>query len=73
MGWGDAPDLQAWVDHSRLNIMRDLPARDDPAVPDLQSRLFESLFPALENLRVLARDVTPAEQSRIHEPPAIAG
>jgi len=66
MGWQEAPDLQQWVDHSRLNIMSGLPEHDDQAaVAELQGRFFTALFPALEQVQVFAAQATPQERARI--------
>ncbi len=71
--WVETPDLPQLVDRSRVNILRDVPNGGHPAVHALQGRLFEALFPALENLEQLAGSVTPAERSRIYEPSTGAG
>ena len=71
MGWQEAPELQAWVDHSRLNLLRGLGEYDgDASVPELQGRFFDSLFPALEKLQVFAQQATPRERARMFEPAA---
>jgi hypothetical protein len=67
-GWLDAPDLQAFVDESRLNLLHDLPTVDSSERRELQGRLLTALFPALEKLDVLAADATPAERARIPAP-----
>jgi hypothetical protein len=69
MSWRDAPDLQAWLDQSRLNVMRELPATAEPErLRELQGRFFTSVEPALRKLHELAADVTPAERERLFEP-----
>jgi hypothetical protein len=69
MGWRDAPDVQAWLDQSRLNVLRELPETAEPErLRDLQGRFLTSVFPALERLQELAADVTPAERERFYEP-----
>jgi hypothetical protein len=71
MGWQEAPDLQAWVDHSRLNLLCGLGQNDDGGVlGELQGRFFESLFPAFEKLQVFAAQATPRERARMYEPTA---
>lgn len=68
MAWGDAPDLQGWVDSSRLNIMAGLEnsdARD--SVPQLQGRFFSAVFPALDKLQVFASQATPQERARMFQ------
>jgi NAD(P)-binding Rossmann-like domain len=74
MGWQDAPDLQEWVDHSRLNLLCGVGENDDHAtVQELQGRLFTALFPALDKFQVFAAQVTPRERARIFEPDANVG
>ena len=71
MGWQEAPDLQEWVDRSRLNLMSGWDENDDrAAVGELQGRFFAALFPALEKLQVFAAQATPRERARMFEPPA---
>ena len=71
MGWQDAPDLQEWVDRSRLNLMSGLGENDDRAtVRELQGRFFAALFPALDKLQVFAAQATPRERARMFEPAA---
>jgi hypothetical protein len=68
--WGDAPDLQAWLDGSRLNLLRGLGA--DPAERDevraLQGRLLAALPAAFATLEALAAAATPRERARRFEP-----
>ncbi len=74
LGWQEAPELQQWVDRSRLNLLSGLGEHDDPgAVRDLQARFFDSLFPALEKLPVFAAQATPRERARMFEPAASLG
>jgi hypothetical protein len=69
LAWGDVPDVQAFIDASRLNLVRDLPeAPDRDAVVALQGRLLTALMPALDHLDALAASATPAEQARIYTP-----
>lgn len=71
MGWQEAPELQAWVDHSRLNLLSGLGEHEDDAhVSEIQRRFFDSLFPALEKLQVFAAEATPRERARIFQPAA---
>jgi hypothetical protein len=66
VGWREAPELQAWVDASRLNLMRGLADVGDPTVVrDLQGRFLRALFPALENLDRLAAAATAEERARL--------
>ena len=74
MGWQEAPDLQEWVDRSRLNLLHGLGQGEDHAVVgELQGRFFDSLFPALEKLQVFAAQATPRERARMYEPAASVG
>lgn len=68
MGWQEAPELQEWVDRSRLNLLSGLENEDGATVRELQGRFFGALFPALEKLQVFAGQATPRERSRIFEP-----
>jgi hypothetical protein len=63
MGWGQAADLQAWLDSSRLNVVKDIESTDDSArLRDLQGRFLTAVFPALERLSEFRTAATPAEQ-----------
>ena len=69
MGWQEAPDLQEWVDGSRLNIMSGLAEQDDQAtIGELQGRFLAALFPALEKVQVFAAQATPRERARMFDP-----
>jgi len=68
MGWQEAPELQEWVDRSRLNLLSGLENEDGATVRELQGRLFAALFPALDKLQVFAAQATPRERARIFEP-----
>ncbi len=69
MEWRDAPDVQEWVEASRLNLMKGLDrGPDHSAVADLQGRFMTALFPALENLDKFASSAAAAERARIFEP-----
>ena len=71
MQWAGEPDLQAWVDDNRLNVLKDLGSSDDAGeLAEVQGRFLEAIFPALEKLRELAKDATPAEQERMFDPAA---
>jgi hypothetical protein len=66
MEWQGAPDVQAWVDASRLNLVKSLPHDPDhAAVADLQGRFLTALFPALAKLDNLAAQATSAERARM--------
>jgi hypothetical protein len=67
--WLSAPDVQAWVEASRLNLVKGINQDpDQAAVADLQGRFLTALFPALAKLDVLAARATPAERARMFEP-----
>ena len=67
--WQHAPDLQQWMDRSRLNLMRGLGANDDGAiVGELLGRFFTALPGAFEKLHTFAAQVTPRERARMFEP-----
>ncbi len=68
LGWQEAPDVQAWLETSRLNLMKGLDQNPDSAtVADLQGRFLTALFPALERLEAWTTTATPAERARIFE------
>jgi hypothetical protein len=74
MGWQDAPDLQEWVDRSRLNLLHGLGESEDGAtVRELQGRFLTALFPACDKLQVFAAQATPQERARMFEPAAGVG
>jgi hypothetical protein len=61
--WGDAPDLQDWMERARLNPVRGMEQRaDDPRVRELQGRFLTAVGPALDKLQ-LGAAATPAEQA----------
>jgi hypothetical protein len=71
MEWQGAPDLGAWVEASRLNLVKDLPQDPDgAAVAALQGRFLTALFPALDKLDQLTANASPAERARIFDPGA---
>jgi hypothetical protein len=71
MGWREAPDLQEWLDRSRLNLLSGLGENEDGAtVRELQNRFFTALLPALDKLQVFAAQATPRERARMFEPTA---
>jgi hypothetical protein len=66
MEWQSAPDLGAWVEASRLNLVKDIDKDPDhAAVVALQGRFLSALLPALEKLDLFASQATPAERARI--------
>jgi hypothetical protein len=68
LAWQD-PDLQTWVNASRLNLVGGLADEpDQEAVRTLQGRFLAALFPALDNLEELAARASDAERARIVEP-----
>ena len=69
MGWLDAPDLQQWLDASRLNLLQGLAQGDDPAaLTEVQGRFFTALGSAFEKLALFAEQATPRERARMFEP-----
>lgn len=69
MTWSDAPDLAAWLEGSRLNLLAGLGEHDDPDVlAALQGRFFAALPGAFTRLAELAADATPAERARMFTP-----
>jgi hypothetical protein len=67
--WQRAPDVRAWVEASRLNLLKGLEQHPDTTVlTDLRSRFLTALFPALAKLGELALHATPEERSRMFEP-----
>ncbi len=67
--WVEAADVQAWVDASRLNLLRGLEADPDvAAVGDLQGRFLQVLGPAFAKIDALAADASPAERARMVAP-----
>ena len=69
MGWQEAPDLQEWLERSRLNLLNGLRDENSTLVRELQRRFFAALFPALDKLQTFATRATPQERARIFEPP----
>lgn len=64
--WREAPDLLAWMESSRLNLMKGLDqSSDKAAVADLQRRFLTALFPALTRFDTLTANATPAERARM--------
>ena len=68
MRWQEAPDLQEWLESSRLNLLQGLGGDGDEALPELQGRFFAALFPAIEKLGVFAAQATPRERARMFDP-----
>jgi hypothetical protein len=67
-GWANAPDLQQWLDRSRLNLLRGLGERDGEAddVGEIAGRFFATLGPAFERFDAFAADATPRERARMY-------
>ena len=66
--WRDDPDVLAWVESSRLNLMKGLDQRPEKAaVGGLQSRFLTALFPALARFEALTVNATPGERARMFE------
>lgn len=69
--WTAEPDLQAWLDDSRLNVVKDLATTADPdELRDLQGRFLTALSPALERLRAFRAVASPLEQELMFDPDA---
>jgi hypothetical protein len=74
MEWQEAPDLQEWVDRSRLNLLSGVGENEDrEMVRELQQRFFTALSPAFEKLQVFAAQATPRERARMFDPAASVG
>jgi hypothetical protein len=70
-GWGAAPDLQEWMEGSRLNLLSGLGAgadSDRDELKALQARFFAALGPAFAHYDALAAVATPEEQARMPRP-----
>jgi hypothetical protein len=66
--WREAPDVLAWVESSRLNLMKGLDEHPDKAaVGELQSRFLTALFPALTRFEGLTLNATLGERARMFE------
>jgi hypothetical protein len=66
VNWLGEDDINAYVDASRLNLIRDLNTDPDTeTVAALQSRFLTSMFPAVAKLDEFAAHATPAEQRRL--------
>jgi hypothetical protein len=72
MRWQEAPDLQEWLESSRLNLLKNLGENDPGTVQQLQGRFLAALFPALDKLRVFAAQATSKERARMFNPAASA-
>jgi len=71
MGWLGEPDVQAWVDASRLNVLKDIATRTDPdLLASWQGRFLEAAMPAYARLDEWAALAGPEERGRIWEQPA---
>ncbi|MGH9025017.1 MAG: hypothetical protein ACRDWD_02715 [Acidimicrobiia bacterium] len=67
--WRDAPDLQEWMEHSRLNLLSGLADHaHDEKVRELQGRFLAAIVPALAKLHELGARATPAERRLMFEP-----
>jgi hypothetical protein len=71
MEWQDAPDVLAWVEASRLNLVKGLAQHPDKGtVEELQRRFVTALFPALAKFDEFASNASPAERRRMFDPVA---
>ncbi len=69
LGWQDAPDLQYWLDHSRLNLLSGMREDEDLEMTrELQGRFLGAVLPALDKLSEFAKQATPRERARMYEP-----
>jgi hypothetical protein len=69
LAWGDARELQAWLDATRLNLVAGLEREpDQAAVAGLQGRLIAALPDAMGALETLAAAASPAERGRRFTP-----
>ena len=68
MRWQQAPDLQDWIDRSRLNLMSGLAQDDRATVRELQGRFFAALPLAMERLREFTARATTQERARLFAP-----
>ena len=66
--WAAEPDVQAWLDGSRLNVVKGLGSTGEPTLPDLQGRFLTAVFPALEKLRAFRATASPREQELMFDP-----
>jgi len=65
-GWLAAPDVQEWVESSRLNLMKGLGEdAEHERVSELQSRFLNAFGPALAQFDTYTAAATPAERARI--------
>jgi hypothetical protein len=71
MEWQGAPDVLAWLEASRLNLVKGLDQHPDRGtVAELQTRFVTALFPALTKFDEFASNASPAERKRMFEPVA---
>lgn len=74
MGWAEAPDVGAWLEASRLNLLKGLPDGSRSEVASgLQVRFLDSLVPALAKLDRWAATASGPERARIFDPPPASG
>ena len=71
MEWQGAPDVLAWVDGSRLNLVKGLDRHPDKGtVKELQEQVCDGAVPALAKLDEFASSAAPVERRRMFEPVA---
>ncbi len=74
VGWAAEPDVQAWLDASRLNVIGAVNTSGDPDDRhDLQGRFLNALFPAVEKIQAFGAVASPAEQELLFDRDAPAG
>jgi hypothetical protein len=64
--WMDAPDVLAWIEASRLNIVKDI--GQGPPSEELQTRFLMALGPAFEKLDTFTEQASDRERARIFDP-----
>ncbi len=71
MGWLGEPDVQGWVDASRLNVLKDIDSFADPdRLAELQTRFLGAAGPAYARIDEWAALASREEQGRIWDPAA---
>jgi hypothetical protein len=73
MAWLGEPDVQGWVDASRLNVLKGIAGYADPdRLAELQGRFLEAAGPAYARLDEWAAEASPEEQGRMWDSEAAA-
>ena len=67
--WAQAPDVQAWLDASRLNVIKDVSSTADiDELRDLQVRFLTAVGPGQAKLDELLASATPMERELVFGP-----